>query len=74
MSHLLEHGAAVMDEVVQIVETGAADVKLRHFQCCREIVASGRDNLVRRDWRLEGRRIEYWDSSAMENMDAEICD
>jgi len=28
MSHIFEHGAAVMDEVVQVLEAGAANVKL----------------------------------------------
>ena len=30
MAHIFEHGAAVMDEVGQVVEVGAANVELRH--------------------------------------------
>lgn len=56
MSHIFEHGAAVTDEMGQIVEVGAANVKLRHFLCCRAMTVKGRDNMVWRDWRLEGRR------------------
>jgi len=31
MAHVFEHGAAVMDKVVQVVKVGTANVELRHF-------------------------------------------
>ncbi len=57
VSHLFEHGAAVMDEVVQIVEGCFANVELHGLRCCRGMDGRGRDNMVYRYWPLERRRI-----------------
>jgi hypothetical protein len=50
MSHIFEHGATVMDEVLEIVEGGAADVELHRVPCCRGMGAKGRDNMVWGTW------------------------
>lgn len=46
MTHIFEHGAAVVDEVVQIVQAGGANVKLRHCQCWLGMAARSRDKMV----------------------------
>jgi hypothetical protein len=50
VSHVFKHGAAMMNEVVEILEIGAADVELHRAPCCRGMGAKGRDNMVWGSW------------------------